>query len=226
MLSILLFLIPYTENPYTQTAVHDNLKGLFIILFSLTPTLWYFNLIIRFANTHPRVTPEDTFPLLTSSFVFPFAGILLPLGSILIITITTVYIHNKHKAEGAHQRNRAHREEEQRRIREAEELVNQELTQRITTDGHIYIGRQFRASPPLFYSYQKHTDITLEPTERFSHCYIIGKTGSGKSTLLSNMIAQDMNQKNRGVIVLAAESDLFQKLLHLLPPTRQDDLIY
>jgi energy-coupling factor transporter ATP-binding protein EcfA2 len=57
------------------------------------------------------------------------------------------------------------------------------------------------------------------------HIYIIGKTGSGKTTLLRNLIIQHIAQ-GHGVGVIDPHGDLAEELLHHVPPSRADHLVY
>lgn len=65
----------------------------------------------------------------------------------------------------------------------------------------------------------------LPPKERRRHLYVSGKTGAGKSTYLEHLILSDM-AAGRGVAVLGPEGDFFRRLLSLIPPGRESDLIY
>ena len=67
--------------------------------------------------------------------------------------------------------------------------------------------------------------ITLTPSVRNRHLYIIGKTGSGKSSLLRNLIMQDLDA-GRGVIFLDPHGDTAQQLLGYVPDHRRDDVTY
>jgi energy-coupling factor transporter ATP-binding protein EcfA2 len=57
------------------------------------------------------------------------------------------------------------------------------------------------------------------------HIYIIGKTGSGKTTLLRNLIVQHI-ALGHGVGVIDPHGDLAEELLHPIPPSRADHLVY
>jgi hypothetical protein len=68
--------------------------------------------------------------------------------------------------------------------------------------------------------------LTLTPSERTRHMYVIGRTGSGKTTFLKTLIAQDLRNTKQGVIVISPENRIFEDLLALIPPERANDLIY
>lgn len=61
--------------------------------------------------------------------------------------------------------------------------------------------------------------------DRRHHVYVIGKTGSGKTTLLRNLIVQHIAAGD-GVGVIDPHGDLAEELLHHVPPSRADDLVY
>jgi energy-coupling factor transporter ATP-binding protein EcfA2 len=65
--------------------------------------------------------------------------------------------------------------------------------------------------------------LHLEDTRH--HTYIIGKTGSGKTTLLRNLIIQHIH-RGHGVAVIDPHGDLAEDLLHHIPPSRADHLVY
>jgi hypothetical protein len=68
------------------------------------------------------------------------------------------------------------------------------------------------------------TPVSLDPTWRNRHCYVIGATRTGKSTLLLNMIAQDV-ANGEGVCVIDPHGDLARDILPLIPRHRVDDTI-
>ncbi len=55
--------------------------------------------------------------------------------------------------------------------------------------------------------------------------YMIGKTGAGKSTLIENMIISDINVKH-GVALIDPHGDLAENILHFVPESRIQDVIY
>ena len=65
----------------------------------------------------------------------------------------------------------------------------------------------------------------IKKKDRGYHMYVAGKTGMGKSTLLLNMIASDL-ENNEGLAVLDPHGDLVEKILKVIPPFRNKDLIY
>lgn len=65
----------------------------------------------------------------------------------------------------------------------------------------------------------------ISAADRRHHVYIIGKTGSGKSTLLHNMIVQHL-MLGHGVGLIDPHGDLAGELLHHIPPSRADHLVY
>jgi type IV secretory pathway TraG/TraD family ATPase VirD4 len=54
---------------------------------------------------------------------------------------------------------------------------------------------------------------------------MIGKTGAGKSTLIENMIISDINVKH-GVALIDPHGDLAENILHFVPESRIQDVIY
>ena len=91
--------------------------------------------------------------------------------------------------------------------------------------GDTLIGEQYTTAPALQHA-PLDQQITLSQDIRFRHLYVIGKTGSGKSVTLQNLIAQDLANPERGIILLSPEDGIFQKLLPYIPDNRKDDLIY
>jgi hypothetical protein len=67
-------------------------------------------------------------------------------------------------------------------------------------------------------------DVSLAPSARFQHVYIVGQTGTGKSTLLLNMIGQDV-ARGHGVTVLDPHGSLVDQVLARIPAARADDVI-
>ena len=91
--------------------------------------------------------------------------------------------------------------------------------------GDTLLGEQYRTTPELQHT-RPDAFIAIPDGVRFRHSYVIGKTGSGKSVLLQHLIAQDLENDKRGVIVLSPEDGIFTKLLPSIPESRLDDLIY
>ena len=67
--------------------------------------------------------------------------------------------------------------------------------------------------------------VYLGKEDRLRHFYCIGQTGTGKTTLLKNMIVEDMRQ-GEGVCMLDPHGSDILDVLALVPPERQDDVIY
>lgn len=65
----------------------------------------------------------------------------------------------------------------------------------------------------------------IKREDRRRHTYVIGKTGMGKTTLLSNMIVSDILAGN-GVAVVDPHGDLAEQMLHYIPSSRINDVIY
>ena len=65
----------------------------------------------------------------------------------------------------------------------------------------------------------------ISPADLRHHLYVIGQTGSGKTTLLRNLILQHI-LLGHGVGLIDPHGDLADELLHHIPPSRADDLVY
>lgn len=65
----------------------------------------------------------------------------------------------------------------------------------------------------------------ISPVDQRQHIYIIGKTGSGKTTLLRNLIFQHITL-GHGVGLIDPHGDLAEELLHHIPRSRTDHLVY
>jgi hypothetical protein len=65
----------------------------------------------------------------------------------------------------------------------------------------------------------------ISPADHCHHMYIIGKTGSGKTTLLRNLLIQHI-RLGHGVGLIDPHGDLAEELLHHIPPSRADHLVY
>ena len=61
--------------------------------------------------------------------------------------------------------------------------------------------------------------------DRFQHFYILGRTGTGKSTLIFSKIKQDI-QLDIGLCLIDVHGDLVQKVIHSIPDSRKQDVIY
>lgn len=65
----------------------------------------------------------------------------------------------------------------------------------------------------------------IKNEDRRRHLYVMGKTGTGKSTLLGNMIINDLKH-NQGVAVIDPHGDLVETVLHYIPSSRINDVVY
>ena len=61
--------------------------------------------------------------------------------------------------------------------------------------------------------------------DRRRHMYIIGKTGMGKTTLIENMVIQDI-LAGCGVAFVDPHGDSVEKVLHYIPSSRINDVVY
>jgi hypothetical protein len=87
----------------------------------------------------------------------------------------------------------------------------------LASEPHITIGERHGWGEPQPFG--------IAAVDERQHIYIIGKTGSGKTTLLRNLIVQHL-MLGHGVGVIDPHGDLAEELLHHIPPTRADDLVY
>jgi hypothetical protein len=87
----------------------------------------------------------------------------------------------------------------------------------MNNEAHILIGER--------HGWGSSAVFGISPADRRQHIYLIGKTGSGKTTLLRNLIVQHV-ASGHGVGVIDPHGDLAEKLLHHIPPTRADHLVY
>ena len=65
----------------------------------------------------------------------------------------------------------------------------------------------------------------IKKDDRRRHMYLIGKTGMGKSTVLENMVVQDI-LNGEGVAVVDPHGDFAEKIIHYIPTSRLNDVIY
>jgi hypothetical protein len=65
----------------------------------------------------------------------------------------------------------------------------------------------------------------IKDKDRLGHIYAIGKTGVGKSTLLENMAISDIERGN-GLCIIDPHGDLSEDILHYIPQSRIEDVIY
>ncbi len=65
----------------------------------------------------------------------------------------------------------------------------------------------------------------IKTDDRRRHMYLLGKTGMGKTTLLENMVLADINA-GHGVGVVDPHGDFAEKLLHFIPSSRINDIVY
>lgn len=103
--------------------------------------------------------------------------------------------------------------------------LERDVQSHLAATGHFLLGTTANVPQPDINTAPPYA-ITLTPSERRTHTYVIGRTGSGKTTLLKNLITQDLRNPKQGVIVLSPENGIFEALLDLLPPDRADSLIY
>jgi len=61
--------------------------------------------------------------------------------------------------------------------------------------------------------------------DRRRHMYIVGKTGMGKSVMLKNLVIQDII-KGRGVAFIDPHGDSAEEILHFIPKSRINDVVY
>lgn len=84
-------------------------------------------------------------------------------------------------------------------------------------DPLIHIGELDHRGQPLPFG--------LSAVDARQHLYLIGKTGSGKTTLLRNLLVQHI-AAGHGVGLIDPHGDLAEELLHHIPPSRADHLVY
>lgn len=65
----------------------------------------------------------------------------------------------------------------------------------------------------------------IKKDDRRRHIYLIGKTGMGKTQLIENMAIQDIQQGN-GCAVVDPHGDMIGRILHFIPASRINDVIY
>lgn len=95
----------------------------------------------------------------------------------------------------------------------------------LTASNSISIGSLLETSPPLDprYPYQ---DVRVSDNDRFQHVYMVGMTGGGKSNALKHLIAQDIQNPQKGVIVFSPDALLLEEVRSHIPENRSDDLLY
>lgn len=71
----------------------------------------------------------------------------------------------------------------------------------------------------------KYRRFGIKKDDRRRHMYLIGKTGMGKSTILENMIIEDI-RAGKGVAVVDPHGELAEKVMHYIPNSRINDVIY
>lgn len=69
------------------------------------------------------------------------------------------------------------------------------------------------------------TPIGLTEAERQRHMYIVGGTGNGKTTMLLYAILQDI-KNGKGLAAIDPHGDLAETILHHIPKSRMNDVIY
>lgn len=67
--------------------------------------------------------------------------------------------------------------------------------------------------------------VYIKREDRFRHFYVIGQTGTGKSTILSNMVFQDIFNKD-GVCVMDPHGQLAEDIFPYIPRDRADEIVY
>jgi energy-coupling factor transporter ATP-binding protein EcfA2 len=75
------------------------------------------------------------------------------------------------------------------------------------------------------YGWDNYRAFGISQVDQRQHIYVIGKTGSGKTTLLRNLILQHITL-GHGVGLIDPHGDLAEELLHHIPPSRADHLVY
>jgi hypothetical protein len=100
-----------------------------------------------------------------------------------------------------------------------------ELNHPLDETNSISLGTLLETSPPLthHYSYQ---DVRVSDEDRFQHVYMVGQTGAGKSNTIKHMLAQDLQNPQKGVIVISPEAGFLEDMLPHIPENRRDDLLY
>lgn len=68
-------------------------------------------------------------------------------------------------------------------------------------------------------------NVYITDDDRRRHLYIVGQTGTGKSNLLINMAKEDV-EKGKGVAVIDPHGDLVEAVAGLVPPGREQDVIF
>lgn len=73
----------------------------------------------------------------------------------------------------------------------------------------------------------RHQEVAfgIKQDDRRRHMYIIGKTGMGKTTMIENMIVQDI-LAGHGVAFVDPHGESVEKILHYIPSSRVNDVIY
>lgn len=76
--------------------------------------------------------------------------------------------------------------------------------------------------------YQKPVTIPDFPASkvRLGHTYIRGTTGSGKTNAVKHISAQDLNDHEKGMVIIGPEPEMFHSLLAYVDMPRAQDLIY
>ncbi len=71
----------------------------------------------------------------------------------------------------------------------------------------------------------RNVEFGIKTDDRRRHIYIMGKTGSGKTTMMENMIIDDI-AAGRGVGLIDPHGEFTERILHFIPESRVDDVIY
>lgn len=92
----------------------------------------------------------------------------------------------------------------------------------------LYLAKQTAPAQRLMigvnHSFGVTQEVSIPTKDRLTHTYVVGQTGTGKSTLLKTMILSDINA-HRGCALIDPHGDLFEEILGLIPPERQDDVV-
>ncbi len=86
----------------------------------------------------------------------------------------------------------------------------------LNTDITYFARTNFRSQEKIF---------GIKRKDRRQHMYVLGKSGTGKSVLLSNMIIQNI-KNGEGVCVVDPHGELVEEILHSIPASRANDVVY
>jgi hypothetical protein len=104
----------------------------------------------------------------------------------------------------------------------------------VQADKLVRDARKSRAAPALAHGNDlvigenthkgRTVEVSLSPSQRLRHTYVIGASGTGKSTLLLHMIVQDI-EHGHGVGVLDPHGDLIDQIVERIPDDRANDVV-